>query len=86
MNLFIIISKLFVAKHESRDIECDNVVLSMARSKALYKKLSVLVHPDRNPDNRELAESLMQLINKNKYNYVELKKIEKKIINELLNK
>lgn len=60
-----------------------NVVDSIVKAKQLYKQLIVRAHPDRNPNNIELAKSLSQQIVQNKFNYEELVKI-KKIINEKL--
>lgn len=60
-----------------------NIVDSIVKAKKLYKELIVRAHPDRNPNNIELAKSLSQLIVQNKFNYEELMKI-KEIINEKL--
>lgn len=71
-------------KNERRE-NCNNVVQSMARSSKLYKKLSIIVHPDKHPDKYELATELMSQVNSNRYNYDELLKLEKRIIEELCN-
>ena len=64
--------------------ETNNIVSGMANAKKLHKSLVVLAHPDRNPDKQELAEELTQLLNKNKYNYNELVRLEQRIKTELL--
>jgi len=56
----------------------------MARCKKLYKKLSIVAHPDKHPNNSELATKIMNEINANRFNYSELVKLEKKIQEELI--
>lgn len=57
--------------------ESTNVVDGMVKARALYKKLSITVHPDRNPNHKEEAEELMKKIVANKYNYAALVELEK---------
>lgn len=64
--------------------ETSNVVDGIVKAKALYKKLSIAVHPDRNPGNREQAEELMEKVVANKHNYAALREIEKEV-NQTLN-
>lgn len=61
--------------------ETFNIVESIVKSKNLYKKLIVLTHPDKHPQNINLATELSELVNKNRYNYRELLKLEKIITN-----
>ena len=63
--------------------EAWNIVESMSKAKSLYKSLIKEAHPDRHPNNKKRAEELTQLINKSKYNYEELLKLQKRIITEL---
>lgn len=60
-----------------------NVVDSIVKAKKLYKELIIKTHPDRNPQNIELANSLAQQVTENRYNYAELLKLQQ-IINENL--
>lgn len=63
--------------------ESGNVVESIVKARALYKTLSLKAHPDRNPENRELAGSFMAQITANKHNYNELQKIQREIEEKL---
>ena len=60
-----------------------NIVQSMAKCKKLYKKLCVLAHPDRHRDKEEIATAIMDEININRFNYLELTKLEQRIKEEL---
>lgn len=62
---------------------CDNIVASIAKCKTLHKKLILLAHPDKHPDDKEFAEKLSMEINKFRYNYKELQRIEE-ILNSKL--
>lgn len=62
-----------------------NVVDSIVQARKLYKELIVKAHPDRNPNNIELAKSLSQKIIENQYDYAELKKIQQILNNKLQN-
>jgi hypothetical protein len=63
--------------------QTSNVVTSMAKAKELYKRLAIEAHPDRNPQNREVAEELMSRISANRYNYAILILLEKEVIEKL---
>lgn len=60
-----------------------NVVQSIASAKSLYKQLLVKAHPDRNTSKQELAKTLTEEINNNRYNYRELLKLKQRIETEL---
>ena len=60
-----------------------NVVDSIVKARKLYKELILKAHPDKNPDNVDLAKTLSQQVTENRYNYAELKKLQQ-IINEKL--
>lgn len=60
-----------------------NVVDSMVKAKSLYKELIIKAHPDKNQAKEELAKSITEEINNNRYNYHELLIIKKRIQNEL---
>ena len=60
-----------------------NIVNSIANAKQLYKELIVKAHPDKHPNNVELAQSITESINNNRYNYNELLKLKTIIENEL---
>lgn len=49
--------------------ETRNVVDSMVKARKLYKELSIMAHPDKHPDQKDIADELMQKINVNKHNY-----------------
>lgn len=59
------------------------MVDSIVKARALYKKLSMKAHPDKNPHNRELAEALMAQINKNRHNYIELLRLQREVEEKL---
>lgn len=58
--------------------EMDNVVNSMFLCEPIYNKLKVKCHPDRftNEEQKQKAEELFQLLQKHRYNYNELIKLE----------
>ena len=60
-----------------------NVINSMANAKKLYKELIIRAHPDKHPDKTELAQSMTERINNNRYNYNELFKLKKIVDSEL---
>ena len=76
--MFIIrfIKRLNLRRKIKKD-QTSNVVTSMAKAKELYKRLAIEAHPDRNPQNREVAEELMSRISANRYNYAILILLEK---------
>lgn len=83
-----VISRLLNRIHFRRTISGDqsrNVVDGMVRAHSLYRQLSVIAHPDKNPENRETAEKIMQQIASNKYNYEALISLKAEI-KEKLNK
>ena len=69
MNIF---ARLFYSKNHSTDDEAYNVVESMAKAKHLYKELIKQAHPDKHPNNKDVAEELTTMINSNRFNYREL--------------
>lgn len=79
--MFRWVKNLFFKK-EYKD-ESLNVVASIGKAKSIYKDLIIKAHPDKHPNQSELATTLTELINKNKYNYSELLKIKKRIETEL---
>ena len=60
--MFRWIKKLF-SKLDYKD-ESLNVVASIGKAKSLYKELIVKAHPDKHPNQLELATTLTELINK----------------------
>ena len=60
-----------------------NVVDSIVKAKKLYKELIIKAHPDKNPNNLELAKTISQQVAENRYNYAELKKLQQIINNKL---
>lgn len=77
------IKRLFHKKENESVKESINVVASIGKAKSLYKELIVKAHPDKHPNQLELATTLTELINKNRYNYSELLKIKNRIESEL---
>ncbi len=76
------INRIRIRKSIRKD-ESTNVVDGMVRARLLYKRLSVLAHPDKNPDRREIAEDIMARITANRFNYAGLIQIEKEIEKKL---
>ena len=67
-------------KFNSRDIE--NITLGIGKAdelEKLYKKLIIIVHPDKNPDKVDLATKFTELLNQNRRNYTGLKDLEEEI-------
>jgi uncharacterized membrane-anchored protein YhcB (DUF1043 family) len=65
---------------ESFDVATQNIVLSISKSKSLYKNLIKQVHPDKfHDDKKELATELSMKITKAKRNYKELVKLKSKV-------
>lgn len=86
VNIFKYISNYFRRKRmRSKVREEVNVVESMAKAKSLYKELIRKAHPDRHIDKVDLAQSITEEINKNRYNYQELLKLKSLIEIELFN-
>ncbi len=86
VNIFKYISNYIRRKRvRSKVREEVNVVASMAKAKSLYKELILKAHPDRHSDNVDLAHSITEEINKNRYNYQELLRLKYLIESELFN-
>ena len=79
MNIFIRIINRIRFRRIIKGDESANVVDSMVKARKLYKELSLAVHPDRHPDRRKTAESLMRRVTSNKHNYSELLKLKTEI-------
>lgn len=56
--------------------ESTNIVDGIVKAKKLYKTLSIIAHPDCNPDHRKEAEIIMAKIVENKHNYAALIKLK----------
>ena len=74
---------VFPAKNKTN--ESINIVNSIAKAKKLHKELILYAHPDRHPNNQELATRLSERINENRFNYSELLKLQDIINKNLLN-
>lgn len=81
--MFTQLLRIFKLKKKTNMVACENIVASMAKCKVLHRHLVILAHPDRHPNNRELAEELTQLLNRERYNYYELLKLKVRIESEL---
>lgn len=79
MNIFIRIINRIRFRRIIKGDESANVVDSIVKARKLYKELSLAVHPDRHPDRRKTAESLMRRVTANKHNYSELLKLKTEI-------
>lgn len=77
---------IFKKNSKTKKIEHNevNVVDSIVKARRLYKELINKTHPDRHPNNNELANILSQQVTENRYNYAELKKLQQIINNKLL--
>ena len=53
-----IFARLFCSKNHSTSDEAYNIVESMAKAKPLYKELIKQAHPDKHPNNKDVAEEL----------------------------
>ena len=72
---------VFPAKNKTN--ESINIVNSIAKAKKLHKELILYAHPDRHPNNQELATRSSERINENRFNYSELLKLQDIINKEL---
>lgn len=81
--MFRIFKALFSRNKKTIEHNEVNVVDSIVKARKLYKELIIKAHPDRNPNNIELAKTLSQQITENRYNYAELKKLQQIINNKL---
>lgn len=80
MNWF---RRVFHRKNSEIPDESINVVESIGKAKTLYKDLIIKAHPDRNPNNVELATSITDQLNINRFNYRELLRLKTIIETEL---
>ncbi len=83
LDMFNFFKRLFRRHKKVVEHNEVNVVDSIVKARKLYKELILKAHPDRNPDNVDLAKTLSQQVSENRYNYAELKKLQQ-IINEKL--
>ena len=83
MNVFVRFLRRLKFRRTLKIDESTNVVDGMVKARKLYKELSLAVHPDRHPDRRKTAESLMRRVTSNKHNYSELLKLKTEIENKL---
>lgn len=84
MNIIYRFINRYKFKKETKGTDqSTNVVDGMVKAKNLYKELSLLVHPDRNHDKRDVATELMEKVVANRRNYCELVKIKKEIEEKL---
>ena len=72
---------VFPAKNKTN--ESINIVNTIAKAKKLHKELILYAHPDKHPNNQELATRLSERINENRFNYSELLKLQDIINKEL---
>lgn len=72
---------LFPAKSSTN--ESINIVNSIAKAKKLHKELILYAHPDRHPNNQELATRLSKQINENRFDYSELLRLQDIVNKEL---
>lgn len=82
-----VFSRFFKRLRYRRSLKSDesiNVIDGMVMAKTLYKRLSIIAHPDRHPGKSAVAGDLMSRIVANRYNYSELIALEKEV-NEKLN-
>lgn len=75
-----------ISKMQSNEINMNDLMNNINKSKDLYRELSRKYHPDRfiNTNKHKIAEDLFQEISKNKRNFQELKIIKIKAEKELL--
>ena len=80
------ISRFFTRMKFRRVIKTDesfNVVDSMVKARRLYKELSLVAHPDKNPTRKDIAEDLMRQVTANKHNYSALVSLKAEIEEKL---
>lgn len=63
--------------------ESINVVDSMVKARLLYRELSKVAHPDRNPGKEKVAEQIMKRVVANKHNYACLLELREEVKNSL---
>lgn len=62
---------------KEKEVDMDNLMMSINNSKTLYKKMSRVCHPDRFSDNetKKVAQAIFQDITRHKNDYKKLKEI-----------
>ena len=82
---FADLSKDRVMSAKSTNIDMDNLMNSINKSKSLYKELSKMCHPDRfiNSNKQSIAEEIFQNISKYKRDYEKLSELKKRAKIEL---
>lgn len=83
MNLILRIRNRIRFRKTIQADESNNVVDGMVRARLLYKRLSVIAHPDKNPNKREVAEDLMARITANRFDYARLLLLEQEVSEKL---
>lgn len=83
--VFADLSKDKVKAAKSTNIDMDNLMNSINRSKGLYKELSKKCHPDRfiNSNKQSLAEDIFQNISKHKRDFEKLSELKERAKIEL---
>lgn len=79
-------SKLdLISDARSGEVDMDDLMMNINRSKELYKKLSSKCHPDRfiDVEKNEIANEIFQNITKNQRNYKQLLVLSEQAQNEL---
>jgi len=68
-----------------QNIDMENVMFDIHRSRELYNELKVKCHPDRfiGLDKMQQAEKIFQELSDNKHNYLKLLELKERINNEL---
>ena len=84
MNVLLSFFNRLRFRRHTKD-ESANVVDSIVKARKLYKELSVIAHPDRNPKQADIAEELMKRIVENRSNYAALVKLKMEVNEKLLN-
>lgn len=72
MNVIIRIINRWRFRKTLKGNQAQNVVDGMVKAKSLYKELCRLSHPDKHPDNREMAEEIMKRVVANRHDYSKL--------------
>ena len=85
MNLISRFIKRWKFRNSISSDQSQNVVDGMVKAKALYKELSLLAHPDRNQEHRDVAEELMKKVVQNRHNYSQLLMLKAEIKEKLQN-
>lgn len=74
-----------INSYKNKEVDTQNVVDSIFKSKNLFKELSKKYHPDKffNTDKHEIAQEIFQQITDNKNNYTKLKELETEALKKL---